>query len=78
MKSHLFTCVGISHLTSPVEERETLAFAPDELLPTLTRFNVDNRGVEDARQDPVESAGLGRHGHGLAHLAEDLGFAEDH
>jgi glutamyl-tRNA reductase len=45
MNSHLFTCVGISHLTSPVEERETLAFAPDELLPTLTRFNVDNRGA---------------------------------
>ncbi|HET9476059.1 MAG TPA: glutamyl-tRNA reductase [Dehalococcoidia bacterium] len=45
MKSHLVTCVGINHLTSPVGERETLAFSRDELLPALQRLNAGNRGV---------------------------------
>ncbi len=45
MKSHLVTCAGISHLTSPVEERETLAFSRDELLPALQRLNTGNRGA---------------------------------
>lgn len=45
MKSHLVTCVGINHLTSPVGERETLAFSRDELLPALNRLNAGNRGA---------------------------------
>ena len=33
MKPHetVVTCVGLNHQTSPVEEREQLAFSPDEL-----------------------------------------------
>jgi glutamyl-tRNA reductase len=45
VKSHLVTCVGINHLTSPIEERETLAFSRDELLPALQRLNGGNRGA---------------------------------
>lgn len=45
MKSYLVTCVGINHLTSPVAERETLAFSHEELLPALQRLNVGNRGA---------------------------------
>lgn len=45
MKSRLVTCVGINHLTSPVEERETLAFSPEELEPHLKRLNAGNAGA---------------------------------
>ena len=44
MKSHVVTCVGVNHLTSPVQERETLAFSREELLPALKRLNSGNRG----------------------------------
>jgi len=45
MKPFLVTCIGINHLTSPVEERETLAFSREELLPVLGRLNTGNRGA---------------------------------
>jgi glutamyl-tRNA reductase len=45
MKPLLVTCVGINHLTSPVEERETLAFSSGELSPVLRRLNSSNRGA---------------------------------
>src|SRR3990172_8219713 len=45
MKTGLVTCVGVNHLTSPVEERETLAFSREEILPSLQRLNTGNRGA---------------------------------
>ncbi len=40
MKSHqtVVTCVGLNHQTSPVEEREQLAFSPDEMPDALARL----------------------------------------
>jgi glutamyl-tRNA reductase len=45
MKSLLFTCVGLNHETSPVEERERLAFSPDELPAALTRVSEKTHGA---------------------------------
>lgn len=45
MKSGLVTCAGVNHLTAPVEEREKLAFAPEELEPHLKRLNADGAGA---------------------------------
>ena len=45
MTSLLVTCVGLDHLTSPVEQREQLAFAPEDLRPSLLRLTGDNCGA---------------------------------
>src|SRR2546427_1908538 len=45
MKSRLITCVGINHLTSPVEEREQLAFSSDELPPALAQLARETGGA---------------------------------
>ncbi len=47
MKSDLptVTCVGLSHQTSPVEEREKLAFSPDELPRVVRGFGDELRGA---------------------------------
>ena len=39
MKTLLVTCVGLNHNTSPVEEREQLAFASHELPEALASLN---------------------------------------
>ena len=47
MKQHsqFVTCVGLNHLTSPVEEREGLAFSPTELPPALGRLSQRLHGA---------------------------------
>jgi len=45
MKSGLVTCAGVNHLTAPVEEREKLAFAPEELEPHLKRLHGGGAGA---------------------------------
>jgi glutamyl-tRNA reductase len=45
MKSLLVTCAGLNHLTSPVEEREKLAFRPDELPAALRRLAGEMHGA---------------------------------
>ncbi|MDO8616825.1 MAG: glutamyl-tRNA reductase [Dehalococcoidia bacterium] len=39
------TCVGLNHLTSPVEEREKLAFGPAELPPALAAVSATAGGA---------------------------------
>jgi glutamyl-tRNA reductase len=45
MKSREFTCVGLNHETSPVEERERLAFSPEELPASLVRLKAKTQGA---------------------------------
>ena len=45
MKSLVFTCAGLNHETSPVEERERLAFSPDELPAALARISEKTHGA---------------------------------
>jgi len=45
MKSRVFTCVGLNHETSPVEERERLAFSPEELPASLVRLKAKTQGA---------------------------------
>jgi glutamyl-tRNA reductase len=45
MKSRVFTCVGLNHETSPVEERELLAFSPEELPAALARISERTQGA---------------------------------
>ena len=44
-KNLLFTCVGLNHVTSPIEERETLAFTGDELREQLPQIAADLGGA---------------------------------
>jgi glutamyl-tRNA reductase len=41
----ILACAGINHLTSPVEEREKLAFTPDELAPALRQISAVTHGA---------------------------------
>ena len=43
--SLLVTCVGLNHVTSPIEERETLAFTRDELKKLLPEIAPDLHGA---------------------------------
>ncbi len=45
MKSLLVTCVGLNHETSPVEERERLAFSIEELAPALESISGRTNGA---------------------------------
>jgi glutamyl-tRNA reductase len=45
MKASVITCVGLNHETSPVEERERLAFSPEELPAALARLAEQVNGV---------------------------------
>jgi glutamyl-tRNA reductase len=44
-QSSVVTCVGLNHQTSPVEEREKLAFSADELRGALHRIGVELNGA---------------------------------
>ncbi|MEX0682589.1 MAG: glutamyl-tRNA reductase [Dehalococcoidia bacterium] len=44
-KNLLVTCVGLNHVTSPIEERETLAFTRDELRELLPRIAPELDGA---------------------------------
>ncbi|MCH8201247.1 MAG: hypothetical protein IIB85_04925, partial [Chloroflexi bacterium] len=44
-KNLLVTCVGLNHVTSPIEERETLAFTGDELREQLPQIAADLGGA---------------------------------
>ncbi|MCI0842265.1 MAG: glutamyl-tRNA reductase, partial [Chloroflexi bacterium] len=44
-KNLLVTCVGLNHVTSPIEERETLAFTGDELRELLPQIAADLGGA---------------------------------
>jgi glutamyl-tRNA reductase len=45
MKTELVTCVGISHNTAPVEEREQVAFGPDDLPAALDGMRAETGGA---------------------------------
>jgi glutamyl-tRNA reductase len=45
MKARLVTCVGISHNTAPVEERERVAYGPDDLPAALDHFRAETGGA---------------------------------
>ncbi len=43
--AQVVTCVGVNHRTAPVEEREKVAFSPEELPDALTRLHRDLKGA---------------------------------
>src|SRR6266545_3614992 len=47
MKLHqtVVTCIGLNHQTSPVEEREKLAFSPEEMPDALARLGEELGGA---------------------------------